>query len=88
MKSKGVLSKHVIRKPTKSIITEVAKPSTHNEKPSTIKKLESNSDVLLKSGTISKDDKGVIPSYELIQEPNCGIPEFLAIRVSLPKLVR
>ncbi|KAJ3147116.1 PIH1 domain-containing protein 1 [Geranomyces michiganensis] len=75
LKAKGRLSKHVIRRPKRPIIAEVApsaKPPTASVKP--ISKSSPTSRLLPQ------------PEYEIICEPPTGPPEYVIVRVQLPDM--
>jgi hypothetical protein len=85
MRAKGPLSLHTIRKPVKSIITELPKPSSSSSSLAADSSESSphrgtTTDALVKA-------KRVKPSYQIYVEPAEGHPEFLVVRIPLLKVV-
>ncbi|KAJ3406964.1 PIH1 domain-containing protein 1 [Chytridiales sp. JEL 0842] len=78
LRSKGLLSTHTIRRSNKPIIAEVLKEGTSETSTSTKKT----------SNNIEKDKEALLllPYHQIFCEPPEGDAEFIAVRISLPKL--
>ncbi|KAJ3139701.1 PIH1 domain-containing protein 1 [Physocladia obscura] len=98
LKAKGEISTHMIRKQSKTIISELPKsqpkPSSAVSTSRALNIDKNTADTLENQKTLSSSQKSesdiispaVLPFHEIFLEPAGSAPEFIVVRISLPQL--